>query len=267
MSKKPATFDLSAVDQANEEYVQREEQLLQQRRQEHSRWSQREAAARELLAAILEMEYAAADAQQGGDPFDHEAFAESLPDAFFRACAVVREQGLADVLNVLDESRMVAYYGKKKDAALDTACYRAAVEVLSKTLAAGESATLARELAGTLKTSGGRHVWHMLRPIIQGLLVKSCELFRTDTIQEDPSAPAAAAVDPPGASVAKKRPCHDRDHLWLRWHEEERMGPAAIRDRWNQGHQHPDDRISADKRGRATVITALKKARCEKKSG
>jgi hypothetical protein len=74
-----------------------------------------------------------------------------------------------------------------------------------------------------------------------------------------PAAPAA------GASNKPRRPCYDRDHLWLRWHEEEGMNPAAIRDRWNREYQqHGGERIAAKKRGLFVVIEGLKKAKEER---
>jgi hypothetical protein len=61
-----------------------------------------------------------------------------------------------------------------------------------------------------------------------------------------------------------RRRCYDRDHTWLKWYESG-MGPAAIRDKWNA--EHLDEKIGLRESGRLVVITALKKARAERKHG
>ena len=69
-----------------------------------------------------------------------------------------------------------------------------------------------------------------------------------------------------------KRPAFDRDHLWLKWNEEEGLKPAAIRDRWN-GMTDAErkgitvttwQKIGAGNSGRAVVYDALKRAKREK---
>jgi len=82
------------------------------------------------------------------------------------------------------------------------------------------------------------------------------------------------------ATGTRRRPAYDRDHLWLRWHEQDKMGPAKIRDGWDG--MSDDERktacprawetISGDgakmkKSGREVVITGLKKARKERDQG
>jgi hypothetical protein len=44
------------------------------------------------------------------------------------------------------------------------------------------------------------------------------------------ASPATLTHDEP----RKRRPAYERDHLWLQWHEDDRLGPAKIRDRWNR---------------------------------
>ncbi|HKB39799.1 MAG TPA: hypothetical protein VKD72_25410, partial [Gemmataceae bacterium] len=61
-----------------------------------------------------------------------------------------------------------------------------------------------------------------------------------------------------------KRKCYDRDHTWLRWSEEEKMGPAAIRDRHNR--ENLREPIGTGNSGREVVKTALKKALAERKA-
>lgn len=74
------------------------------------------------------------------------------------------------------------------------------------------------------------------------------------------------------------RPAFSRDRLWLRWHEEENLGPAKIRDKWDS---LPDERRRAycpdwparvggettaeKKRGYETVKKALRRARKERR--
>jgi hypothetical protein len=72
----------------------------------------------------------------------------------------------------------------------------------------------------------------------------------------------AVAVARTAGPIKPRRPCYDRDHTWLRWHEEEGMGPAAIRDRWNK--EHPKERIAKGEGGRDLIEKALRKARAER---
>jgi hypothetical protein len=75
----------------------------------------------------------------------------------------------------------------------------------------------------------------------------------------------------------RRRPAYYRDHLWLDWRLQGKMGPAAIRDRWDG--MSDDERkamcprawqsIGGDdaktkRSGRAVVVNGLKKARKEK---
>jgi hypothetical protein len=76
---------------------------------------------------------------------------------------------------------------------------------------------------------------------------------------------AGPPEDAPPAQTDKRRPCYERDHLWLQWHEEEGLGPAAIRDRWNQEFaQHGGAKIGVKRAGFDVVAEGLKKARKEK---
>lgn len=74
-----------------------------------------------------------------------------------------------------------------------------------------------------------------------------------------------------------RRPAYKRDHQWLDWHEQDKLGPAKIRDRWDglSDKERLDicptacERVGGNdpktqKSGRATVITALKKAQKER---
>src|SRR5208283_2133720 len=70
----------------------------------------------------------------------------------------------------------------------------------------------------------------------------------------------ASCVPREGANT-QHRPCYDRDHLWLSW-ADAKMGPAAIRDKWNE--EHPKEKIGSGESGREVVKTALKKARAER---
>jgi hypothetical protein len=69
------------------------------------------------------------------------------------------------------------------------------------------------------------------------------------------------ATDP--TAVPSRRPCYDRDHLWLGWHRQG-LGPAKIRDLWNA--ESPDYAIAQGASGRATVKQALRVARNEEES-
>jgi hypothetical protein len=61
------------------------------------------------------------------------------------------------------------------------------------------------------------------------------------------------------------RPCHDRDHLWLRWNEEEKIGPAKIRDRWNTECGLCGGKpIAKGRSGRDVVKAGLRQARIDK---
>jgi hypothetical protein len=62
---------------------------------------------------------------------------------------------------------------------------------------------------------------------------------------------------------AGRRACYRRDHLWLKWQDEE-MRPAKIRDRWNREYQqHGGKPIGKGKNGLWTVYQGLKKAHLE----
>ena len=78
----------------------------------------------------------------------------------------------------------------------------------------------------------------------------------------------------------RRRPAYARDHLWLDWHERDELGPAGIRDRWND--MSDEERKTASPRaswriggkdakgkkaGLAVVTSALKKARKEMNRG
>ena len=67
-----------------------------------------------------------------------------------------------------------------------------------------------------------------------------------------------------GAEDRTKRRCYHRDHIWLRWAEDEGMTPAPIRDRWNR--EHPTDKIGPKDSGREVVKKGLDKARAERQS-
>jgi hypothetical protein len=60
-----------------------------------------------------------------------------------------------------------------------------------------------------------------------------------------------------------KRPCYDRDHQFLQWHEQG-LGNAAIRDRWNERHPTAES-IGQGRSGSDVVKQGLKKAKAEQK--
>lgn len=77
--------------------------------------------------------------------------------------------------------------------------------------------------------------------------------------------PQPAAIQPEGI---KRRPCYDRDHLWLMWREDEKMGPAAIRDRWNREFaRYGGQGIATGRPGRDVVKEGLRKAKAERGEG
>jgi hypothetical protein len=74
-----------------------------------------------------------------------------------------------------------------------------------------------------------------------------------------------ASDDDSGQSRKRQRPCHERDHTFLRWKEEEKMGDAAIRDKWNAEHQ--DDKIGKGEAGRDVVKKGIRAAKRERAGG
>jgi hypothetical protein len=80
----------------------------------------------------------------------------------------------------------------------------------------------------------------------------------------------SASVD----QVVGNRPAYQRDHLWLKWREEESLTPAKIRDRWDSMTDERRkgacpgacERVgnASKKAGREVVVKGLKKARAEK---
>jgi hypothetical protein len=76
--------------------------------------------------------------------------------------------------------------------------------------------------------------------------------------------PPPETPPPPGAEAPARRPCYERDHLWLQW-EDEGLSPAKNRDRWNREYQqHGGATIGERRSGRDVVKEALKKARQER---
>jgi hypothetical protein len=76
---------------------------------------------------------------------------------------------------------------------------------------------------------------------------------------------AAAPSNLAGEGGKLRRPCYQRDHVWLRWSEEQQMKPAAIRDRWNREYRrHAGATIGEGRSGLDVVKKGLKKARAER---
>lgn len=71
--------------------------------------------------------------------------------------------------------------------------------------------------------------------------------------------------------TTKKRPAYERDHLWLRWHEDDGLSELQIRDKWNNLDENERRVISPTKfqsidggnSGRSIVYNALVRARKE----
>jgi hypothetical protein len=81
------------------------------------------------------------------------------------------------------------------------------------------------------------------------------------------------------AKAEKLRPAYERDHCWLDWHEQDHLGPAPIRDRWDQMTDEERKAIcprsyekvggrdaESQNAGRETVKKGLKKAKKERGS-
>jgi len=89
---------------------------------------------------------------------------------------------------------------------------------------------------------------------------------KADKADTKPAAGNASANGRP------RRRCYERDHEWLRCHKQERMGMAAIRDRWNAMTDEARrkvaplawEKIGNGRSGRDTVKSALKVAEGEK---
>ncbi len=94
--------------------------------------------------------------------------------------------------------------------------------------------------------------------------------FQADT-QAAASRPATAKENRASGpeNRTKAPPCSKRNALWLQWHEQEHMGPAAIRDRWNNWSEEQGkascprspNRIGKGESGRNVVKTALREAK------
>jgi hypothetical protein len=92
-----------------------------------------------------------------------------------------------------------------------------------------------------------------------------------ETPEQAPDAtPATEGGGPAGCGAAAtpcKRPCYDRDHLWLTW-ADDGLRPAGIRDRWNKEYQlHGGKPVRGKQVGAQVVKTGLKKARAERQAG
>jgi hypothetical protein len=74
---------------------------------------------------------------------------------------------------------------------------------------------------------------------------------------------ARSLATPKSDGVVPRRPCYDRDHIWLGW-ADAGMTPAKIRDKWNK--EHPQETVGSGEPGRDTVRKGLKRACDEKKS-
>jgi hypothetical protein len=79
-------------------------------------------------------------------------------------------------------------------------------------------------------------------------------------------------------ATERLRPAYERDHLWLRWQEEQGVGPADIRDLWDampdserrkvcprQWQRVGGDTPAQKKAGRETVKQGLKRAKADRK--
>jgi hypothetical protein len=86
---------------------------------------------------------------------------------------------------------------------------------------------------------------HRASADLEGALADLLELDPTRSLPEPASQVPApghhqddkAPPTPPAPSGPRHRPCYARDHLWLRWHLEEGLGPAKIRDKWNREYR------------------------------
>ena len=149
---------------------------------------------------------------------------------------------------------MVENYGKGRDQKLARIGYQNALRVLAEGIANGKSASFEKQLAKAVETKPGRLIWSMMYPIVANLLIGGYKLFRKADVPGNPVANANA-----------RRPCYVRDHLWLKWHDEEGLGIAAIRDRWNREcGQHGGRSIGKGRPGRDVVKEGLRKAREER---
>jgi hypothetical protein len=110
--------------------------------------------------------------------------------------------------------------------------------------------TWARQATGSRDDSGQAARSEADRPISVG---------QVDVAPGEGSAKTPDTADPKATTADRpRRPAYERDHLWLRWKDEEGMTPAKIRDRWNT--TNPRARVS-----REVVTEGLKKASLEKK--
>ena len=73
------------------------------------------------------------------------------------------------------------------------------------------------------------------------------------------------------AEEVETRPAFERDHRWLNWNQKDKLGPAAIRDKWNvmtdEDRQsispRKPERIQSGEQGRDTVKKAIELAKKE----
>jgi hypothetical protein len=245
MAKIRSLIDLSKLQLAAEEHDGQEALARQQAVESYGQARRREDVAWPLLEQLTAL------AQTGTARFDR---AGHLVDAFFAVCDVMREQQLGSELDTLDVGRMVQHYCGGRSPDLANAAFQVAIEVLRQGIAEGDNRSLRRRLIATVEIAQHRHLWSMVYPVVEGLLTSQGRLFRKEESTE------AAQRD-----SHRRRPCYDRDHLWLQWSEHDNLKPAAIRNRWNEEYQkHGGQPIGKGRSGREVVKEGLRKARAER---
>jgi hypothetical protein len=191
---------------------------------------------------------------------------ESLAEWVSRLAALAEYLAGRDLLGLLADEPTGIEDGDHLEAR------RVAVEVLTTARTdRARAARLLQEMAA-LPESGrgagetfGDLVADWLRHCLASEVAAAAGLFPHRQAPPLPVPPVEGMSEvPPEGDTRSRRPCYARDHLWLRWAEEEGMKPAKIRDRWNEEHRkHGGAKIGPGRPGLDVVKQGLKKARAE----
>jgi hypothetical protein len=245
----PALFSLADLKQADHDDEQQKADLRLALQTKCAANSARDEAAWKLLPLITLLSQ-----QHGVCARDLE---RKLVSAFVEVCSVMREQALVVKLDELDEGRMVEHYRGGRTMNTAKMAYELAVKALRQGIKSADLPGFRTEVAKTLRNPVGRIMWSMIHAIVQGLMTKQGRVY---WIRDLPSM-QGTDVEP----IRRRRPCFERDHLWLQWHDAG-LKPAAIRDRWNAEYQqHGGPPLNKCKESARQVIKeGLKKARKER---
>jgi hypothetical protein len=209
-----SAIDLSALKDVSEQFEARRTASRQSWEQRQAAQYERERVARQLLDPITSMSQNAGMCDLERRPFDPTPYTTPLVDAFFEVCAWMAKGAMGPELEALDETAMVGFYAKDRDAELARIGYLIAMQALREGMKNGKSQHLEQQLRETVLTVGGRHVWYMMYPIVRGLVLEEVKVFRTNDKKDEVSSPRREGETTTHPPVATYDPCKSLPGNW-----------------------------------------------------